>query len=123
MNAENKNTSHGAINLAVELGSCLERAGGKPLFAQLYSQICHLILNQRLSGGEKLPSSRAMATDLGLSRTTVVSAYEQLEAEGYIEARRGAGVFVVEGLSEGLFESVAATARPLSVPPGKEITT
>jgi len=116
VNAENKNTSHGSINLAVELGSCLERAGGRPLFAQLYSQICRLILNQRLGGGEKLPSSRAMAADLGLSRTTVISAYEQLEAEGYIEARRGAGVFVVEGLSEGVFEAVEPAA-PLSLTP------
>ncbi len=123
MNAKTKNISHSAINLAVELGSRLDRTGDKPLFAQLYAEICRLILNQRLSGGEKLPSSRAMATDLGLSRTTVVSAYEQLEAEGYIEARRGAGVFVVEGLSEGVFESVVATAPPLSAPSGKEITT
>jgi len=121
VNAENKNTSHGSINLGVELGSCLERAGGRPLFAQLYSQICRLILNQRLGGGEKLPSSRAMATDLGLSRTTVVSAYEQLEAEGYIEARRGAGVFVVEGLSERLFETVEPTLPP--TPSSNKITT
>jgi len=123
VNAKIKNTSHRSINLAVELGDCLVRAGDRPLFAQLYSQICRLILNQHLGGGEKLPSSRAMATDLGLSRTTVVSAYEQLEAEGYIEARRGAGVFVVEGLSEGLLEVVEPTAALTPAPSSNKITT
>ncbi len=123
VNAKIKNTSHGSINLAVELGGCLDRAGDKPLFAQLYSQICRLILNQRLSGAEKLPSSRAMATDLGLSRTTVVSAYEQLEAEGYIEARHGAGVFVVEGLSEGFLEVVEPTEPLTLAPSSNKITT
>jgi len=118
-----KKSSHGAINLAVELGGFLEKSGEKPLFVQLYSEICRLILCQRLRGGSRLPSSRAMAADLGLSRTTVLSAYEQLEAEGYIEARRGAGVFVVEGLGEGLLENVEQTTAPVFSSANNKITT
>jgi len=123
LTAHSKNNEHnpspGAINLAVELGACLDRSQEKPLFAQLYAEICQLILNQRLAGGAKLPGSRALAEDLDISRTTVVSAYGQLEAEGYIEARRGAGVFVVEGLNEGPVEGIeqpAATTTNTSVP-------
>jgi len=54
-----------------------------------------------LGGGERLPSSRELAKDLGISRTLVLEAFEQLEAEGYIEGRKGAGSFVVEGASPG----------------------
>lgn len=110
------------INLAVELGACLDRAGEKPLFIQLCHEICQLILSQRLGSGTKLPGSRAMASDLGLSRTTVLSAYDQLEAEGYIEARRGAGVFVVEGLSEGLGDGIEPVGSQVPVAAQGEIT-
>lgn len=128
MTRQNKNTVHegnrrGSVNLAVELGACLDGGKDKPLFAQLYSEICRLILNQRLTSGTKLPASRAMARDLGISRTTVLSAYEQLEAEGYIEARRGAGVFVVDGLEEGLVEVFEQNTLAAIDMPTEEITT
>ena len=48
--------------------------------------------------GSRLPSSRALAADLGVSRTTVTAAYEQLAAEGYLEARQGARPQVPKGL-------------------------
>ncbi len=44
--------------------------------------------------GQRIPSSRAMAEDLGWARGTVASAYEQLVAEGYLEARTGVGTIV-----------------------------
>ncbi len=118
-----KNAACGAINLAVEFDGFLDKAGEKPLFVQLYSEICRLILCQRLRGGSRLPSSRAMAADLGLSRTTVLSAYEQLEAEGYIEARRGAGVFVVEGLGDGVFGGIESTNTSVSAVAHNKFTT
>src|SRR5262245_63606274 len=47
-----------------------------------------------LSAGDRLPSSRALAADLGVSRSVAEQAYEQLLAEGWLEARRGAGTYV-----------------------------
>jgi GntR family transcriptional regulator/MocR family aminotransferase len=54
------------------------------------------IRSGRLAARARLPSSRALAEDLGLARTTVSEAYAQLEAEGYLVARRGAGTWVAE---------------------------
>jgi GntR family transcriptional regulator/MocR family aminotransferase len=50
----------------------------------------------RLAAGTRLPSTRALAGDLGLSRGTVVEAYAQLTAEGYLDARHGAGTWVAD---------------------------
>lgn len=66
------------------------------------SRIVHAIRTQIADGvyppGARLPSSRALAADLGVSRTTVTAAYEQLAAEGYLEVRQGARPQVPEGL-------------------------
>ena len=48
----------------------------------------------RLPGGTRLPSSRALAADLGIARNTVADAYGQLAAEGWLTARAGAGTWV-----------------------------
>ncbi len=67
----------------------LDEAAGEPLYRQLYLQLRSLILEGSLSGGFRLPSTRKLATEHGISRNTVVAAYDQLEAEGLIEPRRG----------------------------------
>jgi GntR family transcriptional regulator / MocR family aminotransferase len=54
------------------------------------------IREQRLAPGQRLPSTRALAYDLGVARGTVVEAYAQLEAEGYLTARHGAGTWVAD---------------------------
>jgi GntR family transcriptional regulator/MocR family aminotransferase len=72
----------------------LERNGGVPLFRQVYAQVCSAVLSGALRPGTKLPSSRAMASGLGVARASVVAAYEQLLAEGYVEGRHGSGTFV-----------------------------
>ena len=54
------------------------------------------ILGGTLVPGTRLPSSRALADDLSVSRTTTLLAYEQLLAEGYLAARRGSGTFVAD---------------------------
>src|SRR5215469_10068100 len=69
----------------------LDRSTGTPLFCQIYTQICTAVLSGGLKAGAKLPSSRALASSLGIARTSAVAAYEQLLAEGYIETRRGSG--------------------------------
>jgi GntR family transcriptional regulator/MocR family aminotransferase len=76
----------------------IDRRAGTPLFRQLYAGLCSAILERRLRPGAKLPASRALAERLGLSRTAVVSAYEQLLAEGYATGRVGSGTYVAADL-------------------------
>lgn len=71
-----------------------------PLHRQLYSALRGAILARQLAPGTRLPSTRLLASELRLSRTTVVVAYEQLHAEGYIEGRVGAGTVVARSLPE-----------------------
>ncbi|GAA3217002.1 PLP-dependent aminotransferase family protein [Actinocorallia longicatena] len=70
----------------------LDRAG--PLRVQLESALREAIRSGRLSPGERLPSSRAMATRLGVSRGLVQEAFDQLKAEGYLTARAGSATRV-----------------------------
>src|SRR5579883_1801677 len=64
----------------------------------LFEQLREAIVAGRLAAGLKLPSSRALAVRLRLSRNTVLGAYERLSAEGYVESRRGAGSYVASGV-------------------------
>src|SRR5262245_29643756 len=70
------------------------RESGTPLFRQIALQVRAAVLSGALRPGTRLPSSRAMASRLGVARASVVAAYEQLLAEGAIECRHGAGTFV-----------------------------
>ena len=78
----------------------LDRSGDIPLVRQIYRQVRAAVLSGALPAGTKLPSSRAMATRLGIARASVVAAYEQLLAEGYAEGRHGSGTFVAADLTE-----------------------
>ena len=72
----------------------LERGSRTPLTRQIYMQVRSAVLSGALCPGTRVPSSRAMASKLGVARASVVSAYEQLLAEGYVESRRGSGTFI-----------------------------
>ena len=74
----------------------------RPLNQSVYAALREGILERRIVPGSKLPSSRALAMDLGVSRNTVLYAYEQLAAEGYVETRVGAGTYVVDSLVSGM---------------------
>ncbi len=65
-----------------------------PLYKRLFMRIRDLIAQGRLAPGARLPASRALAGFLGVSRNSVSIAFEHLAADGWVEARRGAGVFV-----------------------------
>lgn len=71
-----------------------------PLARQIYTQIKHLIFEGNLSSGEKLPSSRFLSKDLGVSRNTVLEAYNQLIAEGYLIGNHGSGTIVAQGITQ-----------------------
>jgi GntR family transcriptional regulator/MocR family aminotransferase len=85
----------------------------EPLFDQLFGQVREDILSGRLRRGEKLPSSRDWAKQLGVSRTTVLTALDQLRAEGYIESRAASAVRVTRELPEdALRRTPASRNRP-----------
>jgi GntR family transcriptional regulator/MocR family aminotransferase len=70
-----------------------------PLYRQIYLQLRRMILDGDLTPGTKLPPSRKMAKLCGIGRVTVTQAYKQLEIEGFVNSRPGAGTFVAEKLS------------------------
>jgi GntR family transcriptional regulator / MocR family aminotransferase len=78
----------------------VDREGAKPLHRQIYDSFRAMILDRRLQSGQQIPSTRALANELGISRIPVLGAYSQLLAEGYIESRSGAGTFVTASLSD-----------------------
>ena len=63
---------------------------------QLYQQIRLEIISGALSAGARLPSTRDLTGQLGVSRNTIVYAFDRLVAEGYLEGRRGSGIYVAE---------------------------
>jgi GntR family transcriptional regulator / MocR family aminotransferase len=71
-----------------------DRKGSTPYYRQIYQGIRAAILEGRLDHGERLPSTRTLAMELGVSRLPVLNAYEQLLHEGYLLGRIGAGTYV-----------------------------
>jgi len=78
----------------------LDRSSGKPLYLQLYRELREAIETRRFRSETRLPSSRSLAQDLGLSRKTIVEAFEQLVAEGYLDAKVGSGTYVSRALPQ-----------------------
>ena len=81
------------------------------LYQALYSHMRTAILSGELKGGMKLPSTRALADELSISRNTVLNAYRQLLTEGYLEGREGSGTFVASVLPESLL-TVSHLTKP-----------
>src|SRR5580698_8771574 len=96
--------------LFMELAIPLSK-GGEPLFRQVYSGLRQAILSGVLPAGSRLPSTRDLAEQLGISRTVVLLAYDQLLAEVFAAGRSGSGTFVYEGLSRHTPERVKSEAR------------
>jgi GntR family transcriptional regulator/MocR family aminotransferase len=94
----------------------LDPRAAPPLWQQLYDGLRAAILDGRLPPGTRLSSTRSLATELAVSRTTVLTAFEQLLAEGYIEGRVGSGSYVARALPEDLLavqrEVAPAPKRP-----------
>ncbi|MGL4576069.1 MAG: PLP-dependent aminotransferase family protein [Burkholderiaceae bacterium] len=98
------------------------KASAAPLNRRLYLILRGAILANRLPVGSQLPSTRTLASELNLSRNTVLSAINQLLAEGYLTARQGSGTFVADMLPDSTPAGFAATAglppkNRLSPPP------
>ena len=91
-------------------GIVIDRDADVPLYRQLYQQVRGLILDGTLSAGTRLPSTRTLIAELGVSRATVIAAFEQLSGEGFLEARRGDGTYIAP--TWGTPVSPARTHRP-----------
>ena len=76
----------------------LNPASGIPIYLQLVEQVKHAIETEAIRAGDQLPSVRKMAEDLVINANTVVRAYRELELEGIIELRHGAGAYVSESV-------------------------
>jgi GntR family transcriptional regulator/MocR family aminotransferase len=92
----------------------LELDGRGPQYAQLIRAMKSAILDGRIFAGSRLPPTRELARELELSRTTVLSAYEQLRAEGFIDARVGSGSYVSTLQSGPALNAPAQTIAPPS---------
>jgi GntR family transcriptional regulator/MocR family aminotransferase len=83
--------------------------GGEPLHRQLYERLREAILSGALAPRSRLPSTRTLSRELGVSRGTVEGAFAQLDAEGFLERRVGSGSVVALPEHARLPRSVAAT--------------
>jgi len=83
----------------------LDPHASHPLHQQLYQELRCSILSGRLSAGQRLPSTRALAKTLGLSRATVTQSYEQLTSEGYLQPVIGSGTSVSTQLPDELLQA------------------
>ncbi|WEY41966.1 aminotransferase class I/II-fold pyridoxal phosphate-dependent enzyme [Paraburkholderia sp. SUR17] len=84
------------IILADWLSARIDRACGEPMYRQVLRLMQQAILTGQLAPGTKLPSSRTLATDLGIARNTVLHVYDQLTAEGYVISTTGSGTYVAD---------------------------
>ncbi|MGN6564158.1 MAG: GntR family transcriptional regulator, partial [Thermomicrobiales bacterium] len=82
----------------VDLPIRLDRSAETPLGQQLIAQLRQAIVGGSLGPGARLPSTRALADALGVSRNLAVAAYDELFAEGYLEGRHGSGTYVASDL-------------------------
>lgn len=103
----------------------LDRHGEVSLQSQVVAYFRQAIIEGRLRRGLRLPSSRQLASEHGISRTTAVEAYERLIAEGYLYAQAGSGIFVSERIPEDFIPEGDARAsrapRERLTPPGVDL--
>ncbi len=89
----------------------IDRKAPQPLHRQVYDAYRAAIVDRRLRSSQEIPSSRRLASELGISRIPVLNAYAQLLAEGYFETRIGSGTFVSSSLPDKLTQCQAASPR------------
>lgn len=93
-------------------GLVINRKNKTPAYRQIYEGLRNIILNRQIREGQRLPSSRILAEDLGISRNIVLLAYEQLALEGYINSGVGSGSYVSKNLDQ-----IMTGAKHKTLPP------
>ncbi len=95
----------------------VDRSAAKPLYSQIYDAFRAAIVGRNLRAGERIPSTRALASELRISRIPVLNAYAQLIAEGYFTTRPGSGSFVSASLLGRHDSAEERSARPSRIRP------
>lgn len=95
----------------------LDSGDSRPLYQQLYQKLTQEILSGRMEAGSRLPPSRSLAEELGISRNTVNRVYQQLLAEGYVVSRMGSGFYVSEIDPDLVPEAQSWKLVPIPDPP------
>jgi GntR family transcriptional regulator/MocR family aminotransferase len=90
----------------------VDRSARAPLHRQVYEQLRRAILEGRLRSGQRVPSTRTLAVEIGISRLPVLTAYEQLRHEGYLAGRTGSGTYVSGALPDAFLRTPATAVRP-----------
>jgi len=93
-------------------------AKGQERWRWLYTELRAAILDGRLRPGGRLPSTRSLADQYGISRGTVITAFDQLRAEGYTQTEVGSGTYVASGLPENFLSATRNRSSP-DLPPSK----
>ncbi|SLN63656.1 MocR-like pyridoxine biosynthesis transcription factor PdxR [Oceanibacterium hippocampi] len=88
-------TNAGALLSSIRI----DRAADRKISVQLYLRLKDILLSGGVNPGERLPATRTLAKEIGVSRTTVIDAIDRLTAEGLLDARVGAGTFVSQALA------------------------
>jgi len=89
----------------------LDARSGIPTYLQLVQQVKHAVRYEMLRPGDRLPTAREVVEDLAINPNTVLKAYRELEREGFVHSRPGAGTFVSNGAPAPLARSVHAPLR------------
>jgi len=110
--APRKASARLSAEVPVELPVAADRHHSAPLTGQIAGQLREALTDGRLAAGERLPSTRALAAALGVSRTVTTAAYTQLFAEGWLEGRHGSGTYVAQGTA-----GPPGTSAPPALPP------
>jgi GntR family transcriptional regulator/MocR family aminotransferase len=92
----------------------IDRSASEPLVSQVYNGIRQAIEQETLGPGDRLPSTREFARQLGITRFTVDDAYARLVSEGYLEARHGSGTYVAEHVHIPTLDTGSETAPSTS---------
>jgi GntR family transcriptional regulator / MocR family aminotransferase len=87
-----------------------------PYYRWLYEELRNAILDGMLRSGARLPATRDLAGQYNLSRPTIVAAFEQLRAEGYVEGRVGSGTYVSKTLPDDLLQAPRTSTKAKTMP-------
>jgi GntR family transcriptional regulator / MocR family aminotransferase len=96
----------------------INRKGPKALHRQIYDAYRAAIVDGRLRPGQRIPSTRVLATEIRVSRFPILNAYAQLLAEGYFESRVGAGTVIASSLPDQLTSTKPARSAQAPTPSG-----
>src|ERR1700729_4350557 len=90
-----------------------DRSSGVPFYTQIYDGYRMAILSGRLGPGQRLPSTRTLASELQISRLPVLNAFEQLLHEGYLEGKVGSGTYVRDCIPDDVARPMRLRRPPL----------